>query len=199
MNDQDKPLGAPNLSEHQKAESLMPATKAKRKLNWKGFFIGIIIVLVIEFFAISMLRAGDPEIPIEQPQNTPSPTTAAAAKPTESKTLVAITNRGGFCQAGATCESTITVDSTGVVKQDGKEMKQLNQSQIQELQGLIAATDFEAIKKTKFTGTCPIAFDGQETVYTITTDTSAEELPGCKYEINAEAPLFKFLNQNIMN
>lgn len=67
MNDQDKPIGAPDISTHQEAYFPTAPEKPKRKLHWKAFFIGIVIVIIIEFIAISMIRSGDPEIPIAPP------------------------------------------------------------------------------------------------------------------------------------
>lgn len=69
----DKPLGAPDLSSDKKTILPVPPKDLKKKLNWKGFFIGIIIVIIIEFIAISMLNNPDPEIPIPQ-QPDPTPT-----------------------------------------------------------------------------------------------------------------------------
>lgn len=83
MNDQDKPLGAPDLSNDQKTNAEQPP-KAKRKLNWKGFFIGIIAVIIIEFFAISMLNSPDPDISIPSTPEQPSITKTASASATPS-------------------------------------------------------------------------------------------------------------------
>jgi hypothetical protein len=82
MNDQDKPIGAPNLHtdapHDEQSQTPQQPEKQKRKLNWKGFGIGIIAVIIIEFFAVSMLNSPDPEIPIAPPNEPtkaqPSPT-----------------------------------------------------------------------------------------------------------------------------
>jgi hypothetical protein len=80
MDEQDKPLGAPKVqSDHSSDQT--PQQKPKRKLNWKGFAIGIIIVIIIEFFAISMLNSPDPEIPIQPPTES-SPTATLSITPT---------------------------------------------------------------------------------------------------------------------
>jgi hypothetical protein len=70
MEDKDQPLGAPNLgteNQHAEPNQQQQPPKPKRKLNWKGFGFGIIAVIVIEFFAVSMLNSPDPELPIAPP------------------------------------------------------------------------------------------------------------------------------------
>lgn len=195
MNEQDKPLGAPNLEEASpKSESPEQPAK-KRKLNWKGFFIAIIAVVFIEWAAITSLNSGDPQLP--------PPPTEPTAKPTQSVvqaqivTLVSVVNRGGLCPVGDPCTNERTVDSTGSVKQDKKEVKKITVDQVKELQTLINETDFAAIKNKPFTGTCPIAFDGQETVYTFQTPKGNEVLEGCKYDIDTKLPLFTFIERTI--
>ena len=47
------------------------------------------------------------------------------------------------------------------------------------LQTLIATTDFEIIKSRKFTGDCPTAYDGQETVYVFSAPGGPETIASC--------------------
>lgn len=73
MDNQDQPLGAPHLQNNTEEET---KTSSKRKLNWKGFGIGIIAVIIIEFIAITALQSGDPQIQNPtQPTPTITPTT----------------------------------------------------------------------------------------------------------------------------
>lgn len=200
MNEQDKPLGTPNLHADTPIDQAPTPQKTKRKLNWKGFFIGIAAVIVIEFFAVSMLNSPDPEIPIQPPNASPTPTKTAAVPTVVKNEVASITSRGGMCQQGKSCESTVAVFENGLVTRDGAETKKLTHEQIAELKGLIAVTDFTSIKSKKFAGTCPIAYDGQEQVYRFTTEKKIEELPGCTYELDMDAtPLFKFVNSVIIN
>jgi hypothetical protein len=199
MNDQDQPLGAPNFhSNTQSADSNQPPKKPKRKLNWKGFGIGVIAVIVIEFFAISMLQMGEPQI---NPPETPVPT----AKPTvqadsAESILVSVTKRGGLCQQGQDCSSTIIVTEDGTIQDNENKTKKLTEDQTNELKKLITSSDFAAIKKTPFTGTCPIAFDGQEIVYVFSTKSGIkEEIPSCTYQVDENAPIFKFMSTNVLN
>lgn len=201
MNDQDQPIGASNLHNNtQAADPTQPTQpqKPKRKLNWKGFGIGVIAVIIIEFFAISMLQMGEPQInPPESPIPTAKPTIQAVKT---GLILVSVTKRGGFCQQGQDCTNTVNVTEDGSIQDNSNETKKLTAEQINELKKLIATTDFAAIKKTPFTGTCPIAFDGQEIVYTFYTESETkEEIPSCLYQVNETDPLFKFINTQIVN
>ncbi len=195
MENTDKPLGAPNLNAdtHSASNDSPQPVAPKRKLNWKGFGIGIIAVIIIEFFAITMLQQGDPQIALVTP--TPKPT-APVDKVAE--TMVSITKHGGLCQTGKECSSSRNILADGTI-QNGKETKKLTPEQTKKLKDLIASTDFAAIKAKPFLGTCPIAYDGQETTYLFyTNDGAKEEIPSCKYEIDPNQPLIKFINENVL-
>lgn len=192
MNDQDKPLGAPHLETEPPKPEDPKHPSVKRKLNWKGFFIAIVAVIFIEWAAISTLNMGDPQVHIP---------TEPTAKPTvvqsEILTLLSIVHRGGLCPQGEQCSSEKTVDTTGSVKEEKKEVKKLSSDQVKQLQKVINETDFATIKKQPFTGTCPIAFDGQEVIYTFKTPQGSEVLESCKYTIDPNLPLFQFIEATI--
>lgn len=198
MEEQNKPLGAPQIQSDHTTDPLQPTQpqKQKRKLNWKGFAIGIVAVIIIEFFAISMLNSPDPEIPIQPPTNA-TPTSAQATPNAQTTEILTVTTRGGFCPTDDPCSTGTIVLSDGSVRQKDKELKKLSQAQVQQLQKHIKDTDFEAIKQTKFSGTCPTAYDGQETVYTVYRDSVKEELPSCTYDLDLKLPLFSFIEANI--
>lgn len=80
MDKNDKPLGTPiSHTDTPGQDPTQTSLKAKKKLNWKAFGIGVIAVIIIEILAISMLQSGDPQIPIEPPQDEPIPTKTASA------------------------------------------------------------------------------------------------------------------------
>ncbi len=199
MENNDKPLGTPNLNEETPSSSAnnssqTPPPTQKRKLNWKGFGIGIIAVIVIEFLAVTMLQQGDPQISLLTP--TPKPT---APVDQYVPILASITQQGGLCQTGKVCSTSINVYEDGVIKIDDKESKKITKEQVNEFKRLIATTDFTALKSKPFTGTCPTASDGQEILYLFYTDKGTkEDVPSCKYEIDTNQPLFKFTNENIL-
>src|SRR6185312_11797648 len=44
-------------SPEQQQQATLQTPKPSRKLNWKGFFIGIIIVIIIEIVAVNALKS----------------------------------------------------------------------------------------------------------------------------------------------
>ena len=54
----------------------------------------------------------------------------------------------------------------------------------------VEQADYLKIRSRPFTGTCPIAFDGQETIYTFHVTTGDREIASCKVAIDPADPLF---------
>ena len=54
----------------------------------------------------------------------------------------------------------------------------------------IGAADFEAIRSRPFTGTCPIAFDGQEIIFDFGAAAAIERVASCQVAIDWSDPLF---------
>ena len=67
----------------------------------------------------------------------------------------------------------------------------LGADKVAELTQQIAATDFEQVKAQPFTGTCPIAFDGQEYTYTFQTLSGPQTIASCTVAIDENSPLFQ--------
>jgi hypothetical protein len=119
------------------------------------------------------------------PAATPSIATPAGA-------LVTVETRGGMCPEGL-CGQTITIERDGRVHLAAKppnELGNVTPQVLSTLQTLIATTDFGAIKSRKFTGDCPTAYDGQETVYTFSAPGGVETIPSCTFAIDSSSPLF---------
>lgn len=83
----------------------------------------------------------------------------------------------------------VTVGPT--VKNTGKISRPTMRQLIQQ----IKAADFTTIRADQFTGTCPIAFDGQEATYTFYTRTRQEQIASCETNIDPTDPLFDQTNQ----
>ena len=116
-----------------------------------------------------------------------SPGAAAPAGP-----LVTVETRGGECPAGA-CGQTITIARDGRVHLAAKppnDLGSVTPEVLNTLQGLIATTDFTAIKSRPFTGDCPTAYDGQETIYSFSTPGGVETIASCTVAIDSSTPLF---------
>jgi hypothetical protein len=58
------------------------------------------------------------------------------------------------------------------------------------LDGAVKTTNFDAIRARKFTGECPTAYDGQETIYEFGTPTGTERIASCETEIDPNQPVF---------
>jgi hypothetical protein len=117
---------------------------------------------------------------------------ATSANPTPTGPLVTVETRGGMCPQGA-CDSTIAFDAGGRVHTIApvpRELGVLPDDVLEALVTEIAQADFVALKGHRFTGTCPLAFDGQETIYTVTTASGAMRLASCDVVVDPAAPLF---------
>lgn len=120
--------------------------------------------------------------------STPSPSSA----PTPTGALLTVTTRGGLCAAGA-CESTIFIERDGRVHFAAKPPNDLGvvpPEQLAALASAIDATDFAELRSHPFTGTCPTAWDGQETVFDFGTAGGVEQVASCATAIDWTSPLF---------
>ncbi len=116
--------------------------------------------------------------------------------PPDAGPLVTVEARGGLCPAGA-CEQTVILERDGRVHLAAKPPNDLGTvpgPELAALAALVDATDFEAIRSHPFTGTCPVAFDGQEFVYSFGTAHGLERVASCETDIDASSPLFAALN-----
>jgi hypothetical protein len=123
-----------------------------------------------------------------------SPVATPLASPTGP--LVTVETRGGECAAGP-CGQTITIDRDGRVHLAAKppnELGQLTPDVLRNLERLIATTDFGAIKSHPFTGECPTAYDGQETIYTFSAPGGVETIASCTVVVDPSLPLFAALD-----
>jgi hypothetical protein len=138
----------------------------------------------------------------------PSPVSPAAPaspgaspdEPTPSQAVnrisVTVEAIGGHCVQGA-CDNTITIAADGRAHQTKPEAKDLGTVPTELMQALaveIEQADFDAIKSQPFTDTCPIAFDGQQFVYTFSVTGGSERIDSCQVVVDPENPLFVAVN-----
>lgn len=103
-----------------------------------------------------------------------------------SQKLLDVRSEGGLCMKGMDCSTTTSIFKDGSVESNiGSETKDVSK-----LASLIASTDFAKLREKKFTGTCPIAYDGQEMIYTFYTSSGIETIRSCETEIDEKNPLF---------
>jgi hypothetical protein len=123
------------------------------------------------------------------PPSGSAPPSASEAPPGP---LVSVETRGGHC-IGGTCGSIVVLGTDGTVRTAAEppvELGTVATEDVTGLTGLIAATDFAEIRSHPFTGTCPVAFDGQEVVYEFTTAGGIERIESCITEVDPQHQLF---------
>ena len=104
--------------------------------------------------------------------------------------LVKAVTRGGLCLTGTTCESSITVMSDGSwthVVNDAQRTGTLPDGRVAAMTDAVERTDLAAAPA--FTGTCPIAYDGQEQVLTWLQDGKPVTVASCEQEFHPSDPL----------
>jgi hypothetical protein len=109
--------------------------------------------------------------------------------------LVTVETRGGLCANGA-CGSIVSIEADGRVRQvrpTELPLVRLPPDLIEALRTEIDRADFGLIESRPFTGTCPVAYDGQETIYifTVHQGTAFERIATCEVEIDPNHPLFR--------
>jgi hypothetical protein len=106
--------------------------------------------------------------------------------------LVTVETRGGECPAGA-CGQTTVVERDGRVHLTAPapaELGAVDPTLLEALRVEIDRADFAALASRPFTGECPTAFDGQETIFTFETSNGSHRFASCEVEIDTDAPLF---------
>jgi hypothetical protein len=78
--------------------------------------------------------------------------------------IVSVVRRGGLCISGSECRSTLRITDT-TVSGDGYRPRRLKPVEHAELLRAVKAFDPSYLVAHPFKGTCPIAYDGQESVY----------------------------------
>ncbi|HTG42191.1 MAG TPA: hypothetical protein VK697_11330 [Methylomirabilota bacterium] len=136
--------------------------------------------------------SGPPSASIASSASPSAPPSTLAPSATPSRPLVTVETRGGMCAQGA-CDSTIAIEADGRVHAIAPAPAELGTVPDRGLEALnteIAQADFAALTSHPFTGTCPIAFDGQETVYTFSIGSDTQRIASCEVIIDPAAPLF---------
>jgi hypothetical protein len=132
--------------------------------------------------------------PSAQPPSTAGPGSPAAPTPSEAVdgVSVSVQTLGGHCLQGA-CGGTITIEPDGRAHQVEPEPKELGTVPHEIMEALIVEVqqaDFDAIRSRPFTDTCPIAFDGQQVIYSFSIVTHDERIDSCEVVVDPANPLF---------
>jgi hypothetical protein len=119
--------------------------------------------------------------------STPAPPSPAVARP-----LLTVESRGGLCPDGL-CRRVVEIDSDGTIRRlvpRTAVVGQLAAPFIERLTTEIARAEFSRLEQRPFVGVCPVAFDGQEIVYTFHLPAGDHVIASCKVEVDPEDPLF---------
>jgi hypothetical protein len=106
--------------------------------------------------------------------------------------LVTVSTRGGECFNGP-CARSVILDRSGTVHSAAKPPNELGQvpaGTMAVLTTTIQATDFAALTSHRFTGECPIAFDGQELIFEFAVGGTTQRIASCEVDIDWGHPLF---------
>jgi hypothetical protein len=159
------------------------------------YFMWIILVLllaailsVVYWWQADNFRISVPIMMMNQDKNNAQPETSPMAM---------LKMHGGLCMEGAKCETVLMISETGVVYVNDEPKAELSDAELDTLVTEISSVDFARIKGSKFSGTCPIAFDGQESTYTFYLASDMHVLPDCTYQIDESKGAFKTLKSLI--
>jgi hypothetical protein len=103
------------------------------------------------------------------------PAAASAATP-----IVTVTRHGGLCVTGRECRSTLRISDT-TISGDGYVSRRLKANERLALLRAVKKLDLSYLRAHPFTGTCPVAYDGSESIYRFRG--FARALPSCTFDL----------------
>jgi hypothetical protein len=152
--------------------------------------IRLLLVLLLPIVAAACAASAPPSA---SPSATPTlpPPSVAVATPFAFP-LVSVETRGGECPSG-TCDRLLNIEADGRIHEVIPKDRVLGTAPPEVIDALrveVEQADYPKIRSRPFTGTCPIAFDGQETIYTFHVTTGDREIASCTVAIDPADPLF---------
>lgn len=156
--------------------------------------------LLVSVVALVAIGCGQSNVPSGS-SAAPSASQAPAFIPLESRApipsakpiaIVSIETRGGECPDGA-CGRLVAIDDDGSLDEVIPTDRVLGTVPAPLLDALrieIEQANYPLLQSRPFTGECPTAFDGQETIYTFHATTGDEVFASCKVAIDPNHPLF---------
>lgn len=158
--------------------------------------LGLIVLLILAACGAAQPVVQRSAAPVASASANPSPPSTGKPKIGATGTILTIRTNGGLCRSG-TCwsEKQIRADGTDHAADGTGAQKNgtLDPAQVAELTQLIAVANFDEIRAQPFTGTCPIAYDGQELIYTFQTLSGPQTIASCTVGIDKNSPLFKHI------
>ncbi len=117
---------------------------------------------------------------------TVAPASTVAASPAPSGPLVTVETRGGRCVDGP-CGETIAIERDGRVHRVAPEAFDIGVAESTIIEALVIEidqADYAALMSRPFSGDCPTAFDGTETIVTVATADGPRRLASCEVIID---------------
>ena len=105
----------------------------------------------------------------------------AAATRDEAKPLVVVVRHGGLCLSGSECRFVFRITDT-TISGDGYRSRALSPALRRLLLSAIHVLDPAYLRRHPFTGICPIASDGQESIYRFRG--FVPSIPSCRYDVS---------------
>jgi hypothetical protein len=131
--------------------------------------------------------------PSRAPSVFPAETSPPPTASPEPQAVVSIETRGGECPSGS-CNRLVNIEDDGriheVIPKD-RVVGMVPKEVIEALQIELVQANYNLLQSKPFTGTCPTAVDGQETLYTFHVPTGDEQIASCKVAIDENHPLFR--------
>lgn len=140
---------------------------------------------VVPTASAALASASAPATPVASSDASPISSPLPAA-------LVTIETRGGHCRTGP-CGRIVKVESDGRIHEvvpTNRVTGQVPAALRDALWTEIEQANYPLIQSRPFSGECPTAFDGQETVYTFHVPSGDEEIASCTIAIDENHPLF---------
>lgn len=147
-------------------------------------------------FAVALAACGGEATtsPAASPTASASVSASVTAAPTEEPfPIVSVETKGGECAAGR-CTRLINIEADGriheVIPKD-QVLATVSPDLVEALRIEVERANYPLLESRPFTGTCPTAVDGQETIYTFHAIEGDQEIASCKVAIDPNHPLFQ--------
>lgn len=159
--------------------------------------------LLVAALVLVMIGCGQTVVPLgsaaapsasRAPTVIPLPSESPAPSP-EPIGVVTIETRGGECPSGP-CSRLVNINADGTIHQvvpRDEVLGTVPEPALEALRIEVEQANYPLLQSRPFTGECPTAFDGQETIYTFHVTTGDEELASCRVAIDPNHPLFQAL------
>jgi hypothetical protein len=106
-------------------------------------------------------------------------TVGASVTQARQQPLVVVVRHGGLCIAGSDCRLVLRITDTTIW--DGRRSRPLSPAARRSLVSAIHGLTAAYLRTHPFKGTCPMAYDGQESIYRFRGFTPS--IPSCKYDV----------------